>query len=142
MRKEWDPRKGALSDVLIKHRIQGMTEPSRIRKPQLEADATTSARSPVRSTSSAARRLLTRPKMRLIRSSMRSTDAAAPGATRWISARPDTVERIVVEFGQPQAISRLSYEVEQHLCPLRPRRLLIQTFPSWVYHRTRQWSRR
>src|SRR5260370_42566001 len=30
-----------------------------------------------------------------------------PGATRWISARPDTVEYIVVEFDQPQAISTL-----------------------------------
>jgi hypothetical protein len=36
-----------------------------------------------------------------------------PGATRWISARPDTVEHIVVEFDRPQAISRLVYEVEE-----------------------------
>jgi hypothetical protein len=36
-----------------------------------------------------------------------------PGATRWLSARPDTVEHIVVEFDQPQAISRLVYEVEE-----------------------------
>ena len=35
------------------------------------------------------------------------------GATRWISARPDTLEHIVVEFDQPQAISRLVYEVEE-----------------------------
>ncbi|HEY3909191.1 MAG TPA: discoidin domain-containing protein [Stellaceae bacterium] len=38
---------------------------------------------------------------------------SGPGATRWISARPDTVERIVVEFDRPQAISRLAYEVEE-----------------------------
>jgi hypothetical protein len=38
---------------------------------------------------------------------------SGPGATRWISARPDTVEHIVVEFDQPQAISRLVYEVEE-----------------------------
>lgn len=35
-----------------------------------------------------------------------------PGATRWISAGSDTVEQIVVEFDQPQPISRLVYEVE------------------------------
>ena len=35
------------------------------------------------------------------------------GATRWISARPNSVERIVIEFDQPQAISRLAYEVEE-----------------------------
>ena len=38
---------------------------------------------------------------------------SAPGATRWVSARPDTVERIVLEFDQPQSISRLVYEVEE-----------------------------
>jgi len=38
-----------------------------------------------------------------------------PGATRWVSARPDTVEHIVVEFDRPQAISRLLYEVEETL---------------------------
>jgi tRNA A37 N6-isopentenylltransferase MiaA len=30
-----------------------------------------------------------------------------------MSARPDTVEHIVVEFDQPQTISRLVYEVEE-----------------------------
>ncbi len=40
---------------------------------------------------------------------------SGPGATRWVSARLDTVERIVVEFDQPQAISRLAYEVEEEL---------------------------
>jgi hypothetical protein len=35
------------------------------------------------------------------------------GATRWISARPDVIEQIVVEFDQPQTISRLVYEVEE-----------------------------
>ena len=38
---------------------------------------------------------------------------AGPGGTRWISARPDTTEHIVVEFDQPRAISRLVYEVEE-----------------------------
>jgi F5/8 type C domain len=38
---------------------------------------------------------------------------SGPGATRWISARPDTVKRIIVEFDEPQSISRLAYEVEE-----------------------------
>ena len=38
---------------------------------------------------------------------------SGPGAPRWISARPDAIEHIVVEFDQPQAISRLVYEVEE-----------------------------
>src|SRR3984957_18350179 len=36
-----------------------------------------------------------------------------PGATRWMSARPDTIEHIVIEFDRPQTISRLVYEVEE-----------------------------
>jgi hypothetical protein len=38
---------------------------------------------------------------------------SGPGATRWISARPDTTEHVLVEFDQPHAISRLVYEVEE-----------------------------
>jgi len=38
---------------------------------------------------------------------------SGPGATRWISARSDTIEHIVVEFDQPQPISRLVYAVEE-----------------------------
>jgi hypothetical protein len=38
---------------------------------------------------------------------------SGPGATRWMSARPDTVEHIVIEFDRPQTISRLVYEVEE-----------------------------
>jgi hypothetical protein len=37
---------------------------------------------------------------------------SGPGATRWMSA-PDTIEHLVVEFDQPQTISRLMYEVEE-----------------------------
>lgn len=33
------------------------------------------------------------------------------GATRWVSARPDAPERIVIQFDSPQSISRLIYEV-------------------------------
>jgi F5/8 type C domain len=35
------------------------------------------------------------------------------GGTRWVSARPNTTERIVLEFDHPQRISRLVYEVEE-----------------------------
>jgi hypothetical protein len=38
---------------------------------------------------------------------------SGPGATRWNSARADTIEHIVLEFDQPQTISRLVYEVEE-----------------------------
>jgi F5/8 type C domain len=38
---------------------------------------------------------------------------SGPGASRWISARSDTIEHIVLEFDQPQPISRLVYEVEE-----------------------------
>jgi hypothetical protein len=38
---------------------------------------------------------------------------SGPGATRWMSARPDTIEHIVIEFDPPQTISRLVYEVEE-----------------------------
>ena len=35
------------------------------------------------------------------------------GGTRWVSARPNATERIVVEFDHPQRISHLVYEVEE-----------------------------
>jgi hypothetical protein len=38
---------------------------------------------------------------------------SGPGVTRWISARPDVIEQIVVEFDRPQTISRLMYEAEE-----------------------------
>jgi F5/8 type C domain len=36
-----------------------------------------------------------------------------PGATHWASARPNTTERIVLEFEHAQRLSRLVYEVEE-----------------------------
>jgi hypothetical protein len=36
-----------------------------------------------------------------------------PRATRWISAHPNTIEHILVEFDRPQAIARLVYEVAE-----------------------------
>jgi F5/8 type C domain len=38
---------------------------------------------------------------------------SGPGASRWISARSDTIEHIVLEFDRPPRISRLVYEVEE-----------------------------
>jgi hypothetical protein len=35
------------------------------------------------------------------------------GGSRWVSARPDTEEQLVVEFDRPQALSRVVYEVEE-----------------------------
>jgi hypothetical protein len=36
-----------------------------------------------------------------------------PGGSRWVSARPDTIEQVVVEFDRPQALSRVVYEAEE-----------------------------
>ena len=90
-----------------------MTEPSRLRKRPLEADATTIARAADEidiagcATIAYSSENPAHPVEHLL------DRRSGPGATRWISARPDTVEHIVVEFDQPQAISRLVYEVEE-----------------------------
>lgn len=39
--------------------------------------------------------------------------SSGASATRWASARPDTTERILIEFDVPQSISRLIYEVSE-----------------------------
>ena len=66
-----------------------------------------------RSISPAARRSPTHQRIRLTRSSICWTDCSRPRRPRWISARPDTTEHIVIEFDRPQTISRLVYEVEE-----------------------------
>ena len=38
---------------------------------------------------------------------------AGPAGTRWVGGRVDAPERIVIEFNQPQSVSRLIYEVEE-----------------------------
>ena len=38
------------------------------------------------------------------------------GGTFWAGAKPDTTERIVVEFDQPQSVSCMIYEVEECSC--------------------------
>src|SRR5947209_10578254 len=89
-----------------------MTERPRLRKRPLEADAAMTARADEIDIAGCA-------------SIAYSTEDPAhplenlfvgrsgPGATRWMSARPDTIEHIVIEFDQPQTISRLVYEVEE-----------------------------
>src|ERR1700686_1371004 len=89
-----------------------MTAPSPLRKRSLEADAATSVRDNDEidiagcATIAYSSENPAHPVEHLL------DRRSGPGATRWISARPDTVEHIVVEFDQPQAISRLVYGVE------------------------------
>lgn len=93
-----------------------MTDSPRIRKRQLEAGAaTTSARAPgeIDIVDGATIAYSSEDPAHPIEHALDGNSGA--GATRWISARPDTVERIVVEFDQPQAISRLAYEVEEEM---------------------------
>ena len=92
---------------------QGMTDLSRLRKRSLETDAATSARAAGEIDIAGCATI-----------AYSSEDPAhpvehildgrgGPGATCWISARPDTTEHIVIEFDRPQTISRLVYEVEE-----------------------------
>jgi F5/8 type C domain len=92
-----------------------MTEPSRIRKRQLEPDAPTGARAAgeIDIVGGATIAYSSEDPAHPIEHML--DGHSGPGATRWISGRPDTIERIVVEFDQPQAISRLAYEVEEEL---------------------------
>ena len=90
-----------------------MTKRSRLRKRLLEAEATTSAG--------------TEDEIEIVACATIAYSSENPahpiehlfdgysglGVTRWISARPDTVEYIIVEFDEPQQISRLVYEVEE-----------------------------
>src|ERR1700751_3521665 len=89
-----------------------MTSLSRLRKKLRDAEATTDAQLLTRLISYAARRSPTRrrtsPPDRALFDGRSGLDAM-----RWISARPDTVERIIVEFDELQPISRLVYEVEE-----------------------------
>jgi hypothetical protein len=91
----------------------GMTDLSRLRKRPLEADAPTSAGTADEidiagcATIAYSSEHPAHPVEHLL------DGRSGPGTTRWISARPDTIEHIVVEFDRPQAISRLVYEVEE-----------------------------
>ena len=89
-----------------------MTERPRLRKRPLEADAATTARADEIDIAGCASIAYSsedpaHPLENLF------DGRSGPGATRWMSARPDTIEHIVLEFDQPQTISRLVYEVEE-----------------------------
>jgi hypothetical protein len=89
-----------------------MTERPRLRKRPLEADAATTARVDEIDIAGCASIAYSsedpaHPLENLF------DGRSGPGATRWMSARPDTIEHIVLEFDQPQTIARLVYEVEE-----------------------------
>jgi hypothetical protein len=93
--------------------MQGMTDLSRLRKRPLEDDAVTSTRV-VGEIDIAGCATIAYSSENPAHPVEHMLDGrSGPGATRWISTRPDAIERIVVEFDQPQAISRLVYEVEE-----------------------------
>ena len=86
---------------------------SRLRKRPLEADAATSARAAGEIDIAGCATIAYSSENPAHPVEHMLDGRCGPGATRWISARPDTVEHIVVEFDRPQAISRLVYEVEE-----------------------------
>ena len=96
--------------------IQTMSDanPSRLRKRQLEAGQATSAAGEIDiagcATIAYSSENPAHPVEHLV------DGRSGPGATRWLGAHPDVTEQIVVEFDQPQTISRLVYEVEEARC--------------------------
>ena len=102
-----------LTKTSLHDRYQEMTERPRVRKRSLAADTATIGRAADEIDVACCATI-----------AYSSEDAAhpvenildgqsGPGGTRWVSARPDTAEHIVVEFDQPRAISRLVYEVQE-----------------------------
>ena len=92
---------------------QGMTDLSRLRKRPLEADAATSARAAGEIDIAGGATIAYTSEDPAHPVEHMLDGSCGPGATRWISARPDTTEHIVIEFDRPQTISRLVYEVEE-----------------------------
>jgi len=107
--KEWDPRKRA--PHLLPY---AMTDLSRLRKRPLETDAVASAGGADDEIDIAGCATIAHSSEDPAHPIEHLLDGrSGPGATRWICARPDTTEHIVVEFDRPQAISQLVYEVEE-----------------------------
>src|ERR1700738_3915779 len=92
---------------------QGMTDLTRICKRPLEADAATSARAAGEIDIAGGATIAYSSEDPAHPVEHMLDGRCGPGATRWVSAGPDTVEHIIVEFDRPQAISRLVYEVEE-----------------------------
>jgi F5/8 type C domain-containing protein len=95
------------------HEMISDAKPSSLRKRQLEADGVTRARAAdeIDIASGATIAYSSEDPAHPVEHLL--DGRSGPGATRWISARPDVSEQIVVEFDQPQTISRLVYEVEE-----------------------------
>src|SRR6201997_4583949 len=94
---------------------QGMTDLSRLRKRPLEADAATSARAAGEIDIAGGPTIAYSSEEPAHPVEHMLDGQSGPGATRWMSARPDTTEHIVIEFDRPQTISRLVYEVEERM---------------------------
>ena len=92
---------------------QGMTDLSRLRKRPLEADAATSARAAGEIDIAGGATIAYSSEDPAHPVEHMLDGQSGPGATRWMSARPDATEHIVIEFDRPQTISRLVYEVEE-----------------------------
>ena len=96
--------------------IQTMSDanPSRLRKRQLEAGQATRAAGEIDIASCATIAYSSENPAHPVEHLV--DGRSGPGATRWLGAHPDVTEQIVVEFDQPQTISRLVYEVEEARC--------------------------
>ena len=92
---------------------QGMTDLSRLRKRPLETDAATNARAAGEIDIAGCATIAYSSEDPAHPVEHMLDGRSGPGATRWMSARPDTTEHIVIEFDRPQTISRLVYEVEE-----------------------------
>ncbi len=90
-----------------------MTDISRLRKRPLEAEAAASGRAAneIDIVSRATISYSSEDPAHLVEHLL--DGQSGPGATRWMSARADTIEHIVLGFDRPQTISRLVYEVEE-----------------------------
>jgi hypothetical protein len=92
-----------------------MTDPSRLRKRPLEAEAATSVRAADEIDIAGCATIAYSSEDPAHPVEHMLDGMSGPGATRWVSARPDAVEHIVIEFDRPRPIVRFVYEVEETL---------------------------
>src|SRR6202007_735922 len=92
---------------------QGTTDLARLRKRPLETDAATNARAAGEIDIAGCATIAYSSEDPAHPVEHMLDGRCGPGATRWMSARPDTTEHIVIEFDRPQTISRLVHEVEE-----------------------------
>ena len=90
-----------------------MTDPSRLRKGPLEAEAAASLGNAgeIETAGSATIAYSSEDPAHPVEHMLNGR--SGPEARRWMSARPDTTEPLVIEFDRPQTISRILYEVEE-----------------------------